>query len=182
MQDTFLYIVVRADDSLGTKISWMHFRRFPFNQNLRNFGNSGNWYSISPKSSQTSGNFSEMRTIQPEVLEIREQSWMRKENFQEIIFENLCIHLENAVPFATRSCQKFKPEVLIEWNGAHAKVTKFVTNCAPFARARESSTKKVSQVKFSFGITGCSMKSWFNLTDCWKQKLCFDLFIILISI
>ena len=27
-----------------------------------------------------------------------------------------------------------------------------------------------------------SMKSWFNLTDYWKQKLCFDLFIILISI
>ena len=84
---------------------------------------------------------------------------MRKENFQEIIFENLGIHLENAVPFATRSCKKFKPDVLIEWNGAHAKVTKFVTNCAPFARARESFTKKVSEVKFSFGITGWSMKS-----------------------
>ena len=33
------------------------------------------------------------------------------------------------------SCRKFKPDVLTEWNGAHAKVTKFVTNCAPFARA-----------------------------------------------
>ena len=37
-------------------------------------------------------------------------------------------------------------------DGAHAKVTKFVTNCAPFARSRESSTKKVSQVKFSFSM------------------------------
>ena len=50
------------------------------------------------------------------------------------------------------SCRKIKPDVLIEWNGAHTKVTKFVTNCAPFARARESSTKKVSQVKFSFSM------------------------------
>ena len=56
------------------------------------------------------------------------------------------------VPFGTGSGRKLKPDVLIEWNGAHAKVTKFVTNCAPFARARESSTKKVSQVKFSFSM------------------------------
>ena len=77
---------------------------------------------------------------------------MQKENFPEIFFENLGIHRENAVPFGTESCRKIKPDVLIEWNGAHAKVTKFVTNCAPFARARESSTKKVSQVKFSFSM------------------------------
>ena len=44
-----------------------------------------------------------------------------------------------------------KPDVLID-NGAHAKVTKFVANCAPFARVRESSTKKVSLVKFSFSM------------------------------
>ena len=49
VQHTFLHIVVRADDSLRTKISWMHFGRFPFTQNLRNFGNSGNWYSIFPE-------------------------------------------------------------------------------------------------------------------------------------
>ena len=55
---------------------------------------------------------------------------MRKENFPEIIFENLGIHCENAVPFGTGSGRKFKPDVLIEWNGANAKVTKFVTNCA----------------------------------------------------
>ena len=40
VQLTFLHIVVRADGSLRTKISWMHFGRFPFTQNLRNFGNS----------------------------------------------------------------------------------------------------------------------------------------------
>ena len=61
---------------------------------------------------------------------------MRKEHFPEIIFENFGIHRENAVPFGTGNCRKFKPDVWIEWNGAHAKVTKFVTICAPVARAR----------------------------------------------
>ena len=89
---------------------------------------------FSRKSSQASGNFSEMRTIQPEILDIRQQ--------------NLGIHRENAVPFGTGSCRKFKPDVLIECDGTHAKVTKFVTNCAPFERP----TKKVSQVKFSFSL------------------------------
>ena len=50
------------------------------------------------------------------------------------------------------SCGKFKPEVLIEWNGAHAEVTKFVANRVSFTRARESSTKNVSLVKFSFSM------------------------------
>ena len=71
VQHTFLHIVVRADDSLRTKISWMHFGRFPFTQNLREFRNSGNWYSIF----QTSGKVSEMGTFQPEILDIREQIW-----------------------------------------------------------------------------------------------------------
>ena len=61
---------------------------------------------------------------------------MRKEHFSEIIFENFGIHRENAVPFGTRSCRKFKPAVWIEWNGAHAKGTKFVTIWALVARAR----------------------------------------------
>ena len=78
---------------------------------------------------------------------------MRKENFPMIIFENLGIYCQMLFHSVLHgSCRKFKPGVLIEWNGAHAKVTKFVTNCAPFARARESSTKKVSQVKFSFSM------------------------------
>ena len=93
-----------------------------------------------------------MRTIQPEILDSREQSWLRKENFREIIFQNLGIQRENAAPFGTLSCQKFKPDVLIEWNSAHGKVTKFVTNCSPFARTRDSSTKRVSEVKFSFSM------------------------------
>ena len=78
---------------------------------------------------------------------------MRKENFPMIIFEN-CVYIAKML-FHTvlhGSCRKFKPDVLIEWNGAHAKVTIFVTNCAPFARARDSSTKKVSLVKFSFSM------------------------------
>ena len=100
VQNTFLHIVVRADDSLKTKISWMYFGRFPFTQNLRNFGNSANCYSIFPeKFPDFPGNVSEMRTIQPEILDIREQSSMRKENL--IIFENLGIYCENAVPLGT---------------------------------------------------------------------------------
>ena len=67
-------------------------------------------------------------------------------------FRSLGIHRKNAVPIDTGSCRKFKPDVLIEWNGAHAKVTEFVTNCAPLARARESSANQVSQVKFSFSM------------------------------
>ena len=39
----------RRFSQVRTKISWMHFRRFPFTQNLRNFGNSGNCYSIFPE-------------------------------------------------------------------------------------------------------------------------------------
>ena len=79
---------------------------------------------------------------------------MRKENFPMIIFENLGIYIPKMLFHSVlhAGCRKFKPDVLTEWNGAHAKVTKFVTNCAPFARARESSTKKVSQVKFSFSM------------------------------
>ena len=74
VQHTFLHIVVRADDSLKTKISWMHFGRFLFTQNLRNFGSSGNWYSILPEKFPDFRNVSEMRTIQPEILDIRGQS------------------------------------------------------------------------------------------------------------
>ena len=73
VQHTFLHIVVRADDSLRTKISWMHFGRFPFTQNLRNFGNSGNWYSIFPEKFPDFRKRFRLRTIQPEILDIREQ-------------------------------------------------------------------------------------------------------------
>ena len=73
VQHTFLHIVVRADDSLRTKIAWMHFGHFPFTQNLRNFGNSGNWYSIFPEKFPDFRKRFRLRTIQPEILDIREQ-------------------------------------------------------------------------------------------------------------
>ena len=47
-----------------------------------------------------------------------------KENFREKFFKNLGVPrevdpfleiLENAVPFATGSCRKFKAHVLVEW-------------------------------------------------------------------
>ena len=54
-----------------------------------------------------------------------------KENFQEKVSENLVIPrkvvlflqiLENAMPFSTGSCQKCKPDILVEWKAP--KVTK----------------------------------------------------------
>ena len=36
---------------------------------------------------------------------------MRKEHFPETIFENFGIHRENAVPFVTGSCRKFRADV-----------------------------------------------------------------------
>ena len=78
---------------------------------------------------------------------------MRKENFP-LIISKIWVYIAKVLFHSVLqgSCRKFKPDVLIEWNGAHAKVTKFVTNCARFKRARESSTKKVSLVKFSFSM------------------------------
>ena len=169
MQHLFLHIVVRADDSLKTKISWMHFGRFPFNQNLRNFGNSGNWYSIFPEK------FPDFRKLFPflvifsqnrEPVHRLPKCEPFNQKFQKFrsrvesskIWVYIAKMLFHSV-LEARSTGKFKPDVLIERSGAHAKVTKFVINCAPFAPARESSTKKVSLVNFSFSITGWSMKS-----------------------
>ena len=71
---------------------------------------------------------------------------MQKESVPKIIFENLGIHRENAVPFGTGSCRKFKPE----WRPY--KGNQICYHLLFVARARESSTKKVSQVKFSFSM------------------------------
>ena len=141
VQHTFLHIVVRADDSLKTKISWMHFGRFPFTQNLRNFGNSGNWYSILPEKFPDfrkrfrNANHS-TRNFRHSGAKLNAERKLPDDNFRKFGYIlRKC--------FSTRYCMEvaenliFKPDVLIEWNGAHAKVTKFVTNCAPFARARE---------------------------------------------
>ena len=144
--------IVGANDSHRTKIFWMQIGRFPLNQNLRNFGKSGNWYSIFPKkfpdfrklfrnANHSTGNFRHSEA------KLNAERKLPGNNFR-----SLGIHRKNAAPFDTGSCRKFKPDVLIEWNGAHAKVTKFVTNCVPLARARESSANQVSQVKFSFSM------------------------------
>ena len=99
---------------------------FPFNQNFRKFGNSGNGTEISGKVSGNSWNcwISEMRTIQPKILEILGAKLNGKETsgktFSKIWlylarFSSFLEILENAVPFATGSCQKFKPDVFVEW-------------------------------------------------------------------
>ena len=135
VQHTFLHIVVRVDDSLKTKISWMHFGRFSFTQNLRNFGNCGNWYSIFPEK------FPDFRKRFRNANHSTSQTFgskfeCGKKLFPMIIFENLGVYCEMLFHSVLHgSCRKFKPDVLTEWNGAHAKATKFVTNCAPFARA-----------------------------------------------
>ena len=62
---------------------------------------------------------SEMRTIQPNMLEIPGAKLNEKKTSEKKFPKNLGIPreeiLENAVPFATGSCRKFKPEVLVEW-------------------------------------------------------------------
>ena len=66
-----------------------------------------------------------MRTIQPKTLEIpgaklnAERKLLGK-NFRKFGYTHARLSpfqeiLENAVPFATGSCRKFKPDVLIEW-------------------------------------------------------------------
>ena len=97
-----------------------------FNQYFRKFGNRGNGTEISRKRFQKSWkllNFrNENHSTENSGNSGNKVEW--KENFRENIFENLAIPrevflflaiLENAVPFATGSCQKFKPDVLVEW-------------------------------------------------------------------
>ena len=139
MQHAFLHIVVRADDSLKTKISWMHFGRLPFTQNLRNFGNSGNCYSIFPEKfpdfrKRFRNTNHSTRNFRHSGAKLSAERKLPDDNFRKFRYIlRKC--------YSTRYCmevaENLKPEVVIEWNGAHAKVTKFVTNCAPFARARE---------------------------------------------
>ena len=93
------------------------------NQNFRKFGNSGNGTEISRKRFQKFWKVLNFRNANHSTENSGSKvEW--KENFWENMFENLGIPrevflfleiLENAVPFATGSCQKFKPEVLVEW-------------------------------------------------------------------
>ena len=79
----------------------MHFGRFPFNQNLRNFENNGNWYSIFPEK------FPDFRKPFPNANHSTRNfrhsgaKLNAEENFPKIIFENFGIYRENAIPFGT---------------------------------------------------------------------------------
>ena len=63
-----------------------------------------------------------MRTIQPKILEIPGDQLNGKTTSGKKIWVYLARLspfleiFENAVPFATESCRKFKPEVLVEWS------------------------------------------------------------------
>ena len=181
VQHTFLHII-RADDSLRTKISWMHFGRFPFNQNLKNFGNSGNWYSIFPEKFPDfrklfrNANHS-TRNFKHSGAKLNAEKKLPENNFRKfwVYIAKMLFH-----SVLHGRCRKFKQDVLIEWNGIHAGNQICYQLCSLCARARVRAPLK-KFLKSNFSLVW-SMKSWFNLTDYWKQKLCFDLFIILISI
>ena len=70
---------------------------FPFNQNFRKLGNSGKWYTsfpeIFPEIPETV-KISEMRTIQPKILEIPVANMKGKRTAREKLFENLGIPRE----------------------------------------------------------------------------------------
>ena len=95
--------------------------RFPFNQNFRKIGYSDKWYRNIPEFHCW---ISEMRTLQPKILEIPGAKWNGKKTpgkkFSKILvyfatLTSLMEILENAFPFATRSCRNFKADVLVEW-------------------------------------------------------------------
>ena len=94
-----------------------------------------------------------MRTIQPEILDIREQSSIRYWKWPKI------------------ETRRFD---WMEWRPCKGNQICYQLR----ARVRAPLKK---YLKSNFPLV-CSMKSWFNLTDYWKQELCFDLFIILISV
>ena len=114
-----------------------HWGRFPFNQKtFENLETAANGTEISWKSFQKFRKLLNFRNANHSTENFRNSGskveW--KENFREIFFENLgiprevvlffgmsenrhyrCSQPKNAVPFATGSCRKFKPEVLVEW-------------------------------------------------------------------
>ena len=87
--------------------------RFPFNQNFQKFGKSGKWYRNFPEKFPEIPKawISEMRTIQPKILEVPGAKLLGK------IFSKIWVHLVrlssflimsgNAVPFAAGSYRKF---------------------------------------------------------------------------
>ena len=88
--------------------------RLSFNQYFPKFGNSGKWFRNFPATfSEISETFefSEVRTIQPKILELPGAIL----NEKKTCGKNFLKIGGNAVPFATASCWKFKPVVLVEW-------------------------------------------------------------------
>ena len=93
---------------------------FHFTKTLENVDSAANGTEISPKSVQTLLLNFEMRTIQPQNQEIpgaklNGRTTSRK-NFSKIWvylarLSSFSEILESAVPFATGSCRKFKPDV-----------------------------------------------------------------------
>ena len=63
---------------------------------------------------------SEIRTISPKILEIPGAKFFKKLGItREVVL--LFGNFENVVPFATGSCRKFKPDVLVEWKAPKNK-------------------------------------------------------------
>ena len=83
-----------------------------FNQNFPKFGNSGKWFRNLPETFPEipeTFEFSEVRTIQPKILEIPGATLNGKESCGKIFLKIG----GNAVPFAIASCRKFQPVVLV---------------------------------------------------------------------
>ena len=107
---------------------------FPLNQNFRKLGNSGKWYRNFPEKFPEIPkllNFL-MGTSQPKMLEIPGANLSGKKTSAEKFFANLGIPrevvffdeiLKNAVPFATGSCRKFKPDFLVEWKAPRTSIS-----------------------------------------------------------
>ena len=90
----------------GTEISWKSFQKFRKLLNFRNANHSTKNFRNSESKVEWKENFRE------NVLKI----WVYLERFE--MSKNRHYQgsqLKNAVPFATGSCRKFKPEVWVEW-------------------------------------------------------------------
>ena len=94
----------------GTEISWKSFQKFRKLLNFRNANHSTENFRNSGSKVEWKENF----------WEIFSKIWVYLERLSSFLemSENRhyrCSQPKNAVPFATGSCRKFKPEVLVEW-------------------------------------------------------------------
>ena len=96
-----------------TQLYWAK-GRLSFNQNFPKFGNSDKWFRNLPETFPEipeTFEFSEVRTIQPKILELPGATLNGKESCGNIFLKIGA----DAVPFAIASCRKFQPVVLVEW-------------------------------------------------------------------